>query len=109
MYSSRELNNMRLKELLKLEEDLVEAIRFRKTTEVKEVRAELAEVAKRKGFNLEDVFGKKIASGRGYKSTMQAKYRNPDDFTQTWTGRGRKPNWMAAKLSKGASIDQFRV
>lgn len=109
MYTTRELNQMKLRELLKLEDDLQEAIKVRKATEAREVKQKMAELAKREGFTLEDVFGKKLFSGRGYRSSMQAKYRNPEDSTQTWTGRGRKPNWMVQRLNKGASLDEFRV
>lgn len=28
------------------------------------------------------------------KSTLPPKYRNPDDPTQTWTGRGKPPAWI---------------
>jgi DNA-binding protein H-NS len=29
------------------------------------------------------------------------KYRNPDDRSQTWSGRGRQPRWFAAALKRG--------
>lgn len=29
------------------------------------------------------------------KSSLPAKYRNPADQTQTWTGRGKPPVWIA--------------
>ncbi|MBK8191490.1 MAG: H-NS histone family protein [Vampirovibrionales bacterium] len=29
------------------------------------------------------------------QSTLPPKYRNPSDPTQTWTGRGKAPAWMA--------------
>ena len=112
MYTARELNGWKLRDLLKLENEVTEAIKEAKVRDAKEVRAEIAEVAKRKGFSLEDIFGKKLfnkGGGKGYKTTMVAKYRNPEDPMQTWTGKGRKPNWMVAKLDKGASLDQFRA
>ncbi len=28
------------------------------------------------------------------KSSLPAKYRNPNDPTQTWTGRGKAPAWV---------------
>ncbi len=109
MYSARELNGMRLKDLLKIEQEVTEAIKEAKVRDAKEVRAEIADIAKRRGFNLEDIFGKKLFNKGGYKTTMVAKYRNPEDPLQTWTGKGRKPNWLAAKVEKGASLDQFRA
>lgn len=34
-----------------------------------------------------------------------AKYRNPADPTQTWTGRGKKPAWMA----EAEDVEAFRI
>jgi DNA-binding protein H-NS len=47
------------------------------------------------------------ARGRGRPSA--AKYVNPDNKSETWTGRGRKPNWLVAKLSKGAKLADFAI
>jgi DNA-binding protein H-NS len=41
---------------------------------------------------------KKSASRRG---KVAAKYRNPADRSQTWSGRGRQPRWFKAALKKG--------
>jgi DNA-binding protein H-NS len=37
------------------------------------------------------------------------KFRNPDDPSQTWTGRGRQPRWLAAQLRSGRRIEDFRI
>jgi DNA-binding protein H-NS len=37
------------------------------------------------------------------------KYRNPDDPTQTWSGRGKRPRWLVARLTAGKQIDDFRI
>ena len=37
------------------------------------------------------------------------KYANPDDHSQTWTGRGRRPFWLLARLKKGASLEDFAI
>ena len=29
------------------------------------------------------------------------KYRNPEDFSQTWNGSGRKPNWVVKMIELG--------
>ncbi len=34
------------------------------------------------------------------------KYRSGE---QTWTGRGRKPNWLVEKLATGAKLEDFAV
>jgi DNA-binding protein H-NS len=34
---------------------------------------------------------------------------NPDNKSETWTGRGRQPRWLVAKLAKGAKLGQFKI
>jgi DNA-binding protein H-NS len=41
--------------------------------------------------------------------TVIPKFRNPDDPSQTWAGRGRPPRWLAAQLKLGKRIDDFRI
>ena len=49
-----------------------------------------------------------LFSGRGGKGRkVAAKYANPDDLSETWTGRGRKPRWLTAKLKAGDKIEKF--
>lgn len=43
------------------------------------------------------------------RSKVKPKYRNPNDPTQTWAGRGVKPRWMQALLAQGASMEDFRI
>lgn len=36
-------------------------------------------------------------------------YRNPDEPTETWSGRGNKPRWLAAKIKAGKSASDFLI
>jgi DNA-binding protein H-NS len=54
---------------------------------------------------MSDIFGARGGKGR----TVAAKYANPDDPSETWTGRGRKPRWLAAKLKDGGKIEKFLI
>jgi DNA-binding protein H-NS len=38
-----------------------------------------------------------------------AKYRNPEDHTQTWSGRGNAPKWVTAYESSGKSIADLLI
>lgn len=40
---------------------------------------------------------------------VQPKYRNPDQPSETWAGRGKKPRWLVAQLRLGKRIDDFRI
>jgi DNA-binding protein H-NS len=92
------------KELLaqkaKLEQELLEARRRETSDAVKRVRDLIEEF----GLEPSDVFqgakGKPRSAGRG---RVPAKYRNPETG-ETWSGRGRTPNWM-----KGKSKDAFLI
>ena len=38
-----------------------------------------------------------------------AKFRNIDNPSQTWAGRGKRPNWLKAKLAAGHHLEDFRI
>lgn len=43
---------------------------------------------------------------RHYPKVLQ-KYRNPQDHSQTWSGRGKQPHWVSKLLRSGAKLDDF--
>jgi DNA-binding protein H-NS len=98
------LEKMTLKQLLELEVQVQEAIATTREHERTEVKKALAELAEKRGFKLQELMG-----GRGKGKTSVPKYANPEDSSQTWTGRGRKPNWLVAKLKKGANMSDFAI
>jgi DNA-binding protein H-NS len=36
-------------------------------------------------------------------------HRNPNNFTETWTGRGRRPRWLVAALDAGNTVEQCEI
>jgi DNA-binding protein H-NS len=66
------------------------------------LRDRVTKLIKDEGFTVEDVFG-----GRGKSRTRRTaskvapKYRNPEDPSQTWSGRGKRPRWFNAALKAG--------
>ena len=48
-------------------------------------------------------------TGRRFYPTVAPKFRNPDQPSQTWAGRGKQPRWLSAHLSSGKRIDDFRI
>lgn len=74
---------------------------------IKQLRA----VLKKFKLGLPDV---KVALGGGGSSKLKGrkvkpKYRNPAKRSETWTGRGRMPVWMAAMVKKGKKPDDFLI
>jgi DNA-binding protein H-NS len=37
------------------------------------------------------------------------KFRNPDQPSETWSGRGKRPRWLDTQLRSGKRIDDFRI
>ncbi|MES0865013.1 H-NS histone family protein [Ruegeria sp. SCPT10] len=72
---------------------------------LQKARNEMRAIATKLGVDFEDVI--RLHSRTGKKSA--AKYANPDNPAQTWTGRGRKPAWVIAALEAGKSIDDLTI
>ena len=98
------VDKMSLKELLDLEMKVQRAIGAARDRERAEVKQAMALLAEKRGFSVSELFG-----GRGRGKTSVAKYANPANRAETWTGRGRKPNWLVAKLKKGAKMEDFAI
>jgi DNA-binding protein H-NS len=93
-------------QLLNLQQKIAVAITERKAADAQATREQLRAIAEKSGFSLAELFGGKRGGKRG---PAAVKYRNPKDTSQTWTGRGRKPNWLVDAVKKGAKIDSFSV
>lgn len=50
--------------------------------------------------------GRPAKKSRRGRST--ATYVNPDDPSQTWSGRGRRPNWLQDYLKGGGDLEALR-
>lgn len=61
------------------------------------------------GFTLADVTGMAPARGRGRRAPLPAKYRNPANPAQTWSGRGRRPDWVNAALAEGKALSDLAI
>jgi DNA-binding protein H-NS len=48
-------------------------------------------------------------SGRRPYPPVPPKYRNPNQPSETWTGRGKQPRWLVDQLRSGRRIDDFRI
>ena len=53
--------------------------------------------------------GSRPAARSGSKPSSGARYANPDDATQTWSGRGRRPTWVNEHLGAGRSLEDMAI
>lgn len=95
-------------ELFKLRSDVDKAIETLETRRKAQARAAAEEIAKQHGFALSELLNsEKPARKKGQKNP--ARYRNPANPEQTWTGRGRQPGWIKDALAEGKSLDIFEM
>ena len=53
------------------------------------------------------IYGRRKSSHKGKKVTP--KYRNPQNRSETWAGRGAMPRWMAAEIKAGKKPEDFLI
>src|SRR5262245_15408128 len=97
-----QLEKMSVKELRELGDRIDEAMKAAVVRDRAELKAKMAALAEEHGMSLGDILG---GGRRGGKGSVAVKYRNPKNPEQTWTGRGRRPTWLA---EAGGNIERFR-
>jgi DNA-binding protein H-NS len=96
------LKSMSLDRLAKLQGQVEAALVAKVADQRRTLESELSKISR---FQ---VGGK---SGRGglKGSSVAPKYRNPENATETWAGRGLKPRWLAAALKSGKKLEDFAI
>ncbi len=100
------LDKMTVAELKTLQSDVEVAIRDRQKKDLKDAKVAAEKAAAEFGFSLAELVN---APKAGSKSKTAPKYRNPENADQTWTGRGRKPQWVVDALSAGTDISALEI
>lgn len=100
------LNELSLKELRDLQTQVARAIAGFEDRKRKQALAELEEKAREMGFSLAELTGAPTVRKR---APAAAKYANPDNRSDTWSGRGRKPRWFDAALRAGKKPEDMMI
>jgi DNA-binding protein H-NS len=107
-----DINTMSRKELEKLKIEVEKALETVAYRERKAAIEAAEKAAAAHGFTLAELSGDLDAKGRKNargKPKSPAKYRNPENGDQTWSGRGRKPGWIVEAETAGTDIDAFAI
>ncbi len=100
-----DLDTMSKDELMKLRQDVDRALNSVEERRRADARAAAEKAAREHGYSLDDVLAAQKKSGK----KNPPKYRNPEDPTQTWSGRGRQPTWIKKALENGQALDEFAI
>jgi len=105
MARASDVDKMSYAELAAMEKQIEKLKIEKQNTERLELRQKLVDEAKKHGFDIRELFGR-----RGRRGTVAPKYRDPKNAQNTWTGRGRMPRWMAAATKGGkAKKEDFLI
>lgn len=103
-----DLENMSRSELVKLRGDVDKAISTLADRERRKAIEAAEKAAAEHGFSLAELTGVSVSAKRS-KAKSPAKYRNPADATQTWSGRGRKPRWIIEAAAAGRDLSDLEI
>lgn len=101
-----DLNSLSLKELRDLQSQVAKAIATFEDRKKKVALAELEDKARSLGFSLAELTGMQAPRKRAPSS---AKYANPSNPADTWSGRGRKPRWYSEAISSGKTAEDLAI
>lgn len=87
-----------------------------------QAKAAVAKALKSTGWTFDELYGKsgggstaaapkkpRKAAAKRSGGKVPAKYRNPANEKETWTGRGRPPRWLAGELAAGRKLEEFLI
>jgi DNA-binding protein H-NS len=108
------LDGMTVDEMWRLYEEISQVLSVRLTSEKRELEKRLAQLRREKESRQPESPGdlspaRTAGSPRRKYPRVFPKYRNPKQPSETWSGRGRQPRWLAVALSSGHKIDEFLI
>ena len=104
------MSETELRELLRnVQEALDRLVAKRARSTLKEAKRMAAEV----GYEITFVKVGKTEGKKGKPQSLRSpvlpKFRNPDNPDETWSGRGRQPEWVQAALAGGETLSDLAI
>jgi DNA-binding protein H-NS len=94
-----DLKSLSPKELKALIANAESHMQDARASQIQEARRKIDALLNQSGLTLADIYPARGGKG-GKRGTVAPKYRNPEDSSQTWTGRGKRPLWFAAAIKR---------
>lgn len=99
-----DLSKLSLSDLRTLESQVQEALKSHHYLAISKAREQILHIAQSVGLSVNDILSTK-APKRANSTPATVKYRNPDDASQTWSGRGRRPLWLKARSAADKNLE----
>jgi DNA-binding protein H-NS len=106
------LDAMSTDEMWQLHVEIGRLLSVRLTSEKRELEKRLARLRREKELpQAEAADGQLRDTPRERRSYPRVlpKYQNPNEPSETWSGRGKQPRWLSAALKTGHTIEDFVI
>jgi DNA-binding protein H-NS len=106
-----DLDIMSTDEMWQLHVEIGRLLSVRLTSEKRELEKRLARLRRENELPQVDAAVVRQASTpqrRKYPRVLP-KYQNPNEPSETWSGRGKQPRWLTAALQTGHTIEDFVI
>ena len=106
------LDSMSTDEMWQLHLEIVRLLSARLTSEKRELEKRLARLRREKELpqsEAADSHFKDAPQERRNYPRVLPKYQNPNEPSETWSGRGKQPRWLTAALKTGHTIEDFVI
>ena len=104
-----DLTTLTVAQLRELQQQIPAEIKRRESQEKTNVLNELKELAKAKGYSLDELLGAREVKAKASTGKVKVKYQHPGNSDLQWTGRGRQPKWVGEWLASGNTLDALLV
>ena len=98
------LSNLSVDELEALKGSIDGVIELKQNEELMAIRNKLDELIDNSPYTLEE-----ILAAKKVRKSVAPKYQNPNDASQTWTGRGRRPRWVEEHMAAGGTLSSVAI
>lgn len=99
-----DLERMDLDDLWDLHQRIIPILDRKLESEKRKLQEQLDELHRKSGRAPADV-----AQRRRPYPKVEQRFRNPDNPSETWSGRGKTPQWLTQLLAAGRDRDEFKI
>jgi DNA-binding protein H-NS len=96
------LKSMSIDKLSKLKDQVDTILHTKVADQRRNLQADLAKLSR---FSTSQLRSK----GLGVRGLVAPKYRNSENPSETWAGRGLTPRWLAAAIKAGKKLEHFSI
>jgi DNA-binding protein H-NS len=104
-----DIKSLSVSELNDLSKAIAAELEARQRGERQKLIDEFRERAKALGVTTAELMATITGKRKPGTSVGVAKYANPADKSQTWTGKGKRPRWVHDALAAGKTLDDLKI